>query len=353
MSVSQPDIEIVPVVRSFRGMARLSKLGLRVLRVNTDRLEELVEVFRGTMAVINVTTGDWMSAAPDAERFHRACRQAGVRRFIHMSTAAVFGAVEQPETDDDSEPGGAEWFLYAAEKVRAESYLRSAMNDTNGPQIIVLRPGLIWGPRSGWVIQAVRQLRAGNAYLAGKGEGICNLCHVDNVARYIFQAVQAGGTTVEGFYNIGDNETITWNLYYQSLAEGIGLNAERVVPLAPRSCGLSAALVVEWVKSQRVGYRFVQWLINSLSPKSKSLIKWYLLALRGDGAVAPPLAPDCVIPTAIKVAFTREIWTLHHTKRKLSCAKFDRNFGKPVLLPWETGMAGTIAWLKQVGFGDM
>ena len=49
--------------------------------------------------------------------------------------------------------------------------------------IVVLRPGLIWGPRSPWVLGPASELVNGTAYLVGDGGGICNLIYVDNLVR--------------------------------------------------------------------------------------------------------------------------------------------------------------------------
>ena len=90
-----------------------------------------------------------------------------------------------------------------------------------------LRPGLIWGPRSPWVVGPASELLAETAYLFAGGNGICNLVHVDHLAQIILK-VARHPDPVPGFYNVGDPETVTWREYYQALAAQMGLLEPRI-----------------------------------------------------------------------------------------------------------------------------
>ena len=349
MAQAREDVKTIPVLRSFRSLARISKLNVPVRRANTQDIASLTEAFTGCDAVLNATTGDWLGAQPDAERFLTAARQAGVKLFLHMSSAAVFGSVENPAVNDDSKPEGADWFLYAAEKGRAEDYLRAQMGKC-GTRIIVLRPCLIWGPRSGWVTRPANELLTDKAWLANNGEGICNLCHTDNLARYVFQVVMSANE-YSGFYNVADSETTTWRQYYVALAAGLGLPLNRVRLAPSQPVRLSPAVAVEWFKSQRPGYHFARWLVNNWSAESKSLLKWHLPALAGGGAT-PPLDSRDALAGQLPRKFTRETWSAHHTHRKLPSDKFWRDFGQPPLISFDDAMRGTIAWLQFAGYAD-
>jgi len=349
MAQAREDVETIPVLRSFRSLARISKLNVPVRRANTQDIASLTEAFAGCDAVLNTTTGDWLGAQPDVERFLPAARQAGVRLFIHMSSAAVFGSVENSAINDDSKPDGANWFLYAAEKGRADEFLRAQMGK-DSLRIVVLRPCLIWGPRSSWVTRPANELLMDRAWLTNNGEGICNLCHIDNLARYVFQVVKSTSQQ-SGFYNVADTETITWLQYYESLAAGLGLPLDRVHLSPSQPVRLSPAVAAEWFKSQRLGYYFARWLINRWSAENKSLLKWHLPALAG-GDAAPPLNPSDSLAGQLPRKFTRETWSAHHTHRKLSSDNFWRDFGRPQLTPFEESMRGTIAWLRFAGYAD-
>jgi nucleoside-diphosphate-sugar epimerase len=349
MAQARADVEIIPVLRSYRSLARISKLNVRARRANTEDPSSLAEAFAGCDTVLNTTTGDWLGAQPDAERFLTAARQAGVRLFVHMSSAAIFGSVENSAINDDSKPEGAEWFLYATEKGRADEFLRAQMGK-DSPRIVVLRPCLIWGPRSSWVTRPAKELLMDKAWLTNNGEGICNLCHTDNLARYVFQVVMSTSEQ-SGFYNVADTETITWRQYYEALAAGLGLPSDRVHLCTSQPLRLSSAVAVEWIKSQRLGYRFARWLTNHWSAENKSLLKWHLPALAG-GGVAPPLNPNDSLPRHLPPRFTRETWSAHHTRQKLPSDKFWRDFGQPQLISFDDAMRGTIGWLRFAGYAD-
>src|SRR5206468_10798087 len=66
----------------------------------------------------------------------------------------------------------------------SENFLRERMAERR-LAIVVLRPGLVWGPGSPWVLGPATDLLRGAAFLAGSGGGICNLMYVDDLLRGI------------------------------------------------------------------------------------------------------------------------------------------------------------------------
>jgi len=350
MCLASPNLSPVPVLRSFRSLARLSKFNLPVRRADTGDPADLARALEGCEAVLNLTIGDWLRIVPDTQVIYEAARQAGVKLFIHLSSAVVFGAVTNPAIDDDSSAQGAEWMLYAQEKARAEEYLRQAISREGGPRIVVLRPCLIWGPRSSWSTRPAKQLALGQGWLTNNGAGICNLCYVDNLVRYLLQVI-ASPAMQSGFYNVADPETVTWRGYYSALAEGLGLPADRVRLTSSSPVKPSAGVLVEWFKSRRSGYKAAKWLVNNLSAEGRSLLKWHLPALAG-GGIQPPLAASDPLPPSSPPKFTRETWSAHHTVRKLPSDKFCRDFGQPELTSFDDAMKATAAWLRLAGYAD-
>ncbi len=136
--------------------------------------------------VVNLTMGDDKRIVGDVQSIHAACQKAEVPLFVHISSAEVFGRAEAQHLSDDSAPDGQHWMAYALAKTAAETWLRS---QSDGPvQIVILRPGLIWGPGSGWLVEPAKALIDGTAYLFNGGRGICNLIHVDNLIEHLRSA---------------------------------------------------------------------------------------------------------------------------------------------------------------------
>lgn len=342
-----PEWQFVPVLRSPKNLARLSKLGVTARFADTGRLEPLAEALEGFEAVVNLAAGDWTSIRADAELAHAACARAGTKLLIHLSSAVVFGRVESPTLDDDSAPDLGSWMLYAREKGLAENFLRERMGAA-APRVVVLRPGLIWGPRSPWSALPARQLAGGVAWLGGGGRGICNLVHVDNLARYVHQVLRSPAT-VSGCYNVADPGTVTWQEFYAAVATGLGYPGSRIRLTEAGPHRTSPGAVLDWLKQQPPFYRLMKKLLKSLSSESKSQLKHYLPGLAG-GRYQPPWPADAPVPESAP-RLTREHWALQNTVHRLPTQKFVRDFGDPGLMGFEAGLASTLAWLRFAGYG--
>lgn len=77
-------------------------------------------------------------------------RAAGVRHFIHLSSAAVYGAwPDNPERLDEGRPRRANpGFAYAEDKRAVEDWLDDYEQTATAPRLVRLRPHVILGPRA-------------------------------------------------------------------------------------------------------------------------------------------------------------------------------------------------------------
>lgn len=342
-----PAWEFVPVLRSPKNLARLSKLGLAAILADTSGVNSLTAALQGSEVVINLAAGDWTEIRADAVLAYEASARAGARLLIHLSSAVVFGRVLSPEIHDDSPPEIDSWMLYAREKGQAENFLRTKLS-TRSPRVVVLRPGLIWGPRSPWSTLPARQLAGGTAWLGGSGNGVCNLIHLDNLLRYVRQVLHSPAA-VSGFYNVADPETVTWRTFYEAVATGLGYPPARVqtTEAGPRLASLGALL--DWLRQRPPFYRFMKGLLKGLSSEAKSQLKYHLPSLAG-GGFQPPYPVDAPVPES-KPRLTREQWALHNTRHRLPTAKFVRDFGDPGLMHFDEALVATLLWLRFAGFG--
>ena len=337
MAVLGGRTDIVPVVRAYRSVARVANLGMSYRLADASRPESLEQALSGCETVVNLTTGHPADILRTTQSIYTAAVAAGARLLIHLSSATVYGQVERPDLDDDAPPQLDHWMPYAREKGLAENFLRERMAERR-LAIVVLRPGLIWGPRSPWVIRPASELASGSAYLVGDGGGHCNLMYVDNLVRSI-DAVVAHPTSASGFYNVADDEMTTWRKYYAALATGLGVDLASVhmVPADRYRAGLGG-LIEELKKLPPY-----QWLKHRLSAEAKDAIKLRLkLTFVSDQLVQPGATSSPVV--------TRDMWHLQTTRYPLPTAKFQITFGHCNSGPFAAGMAASLAWLRFIGF---
>jgi len=331
--------EVIPILRSYRGLARLGRALAKARVVETTKIEVLNKALTGCQTVVNMTMGDELRARADIELLHAACVQAVVRQLIHISSAVVFGRVTDPTVHDDSPPDTGSWMLYARGKAQAEVWLRSQIGKSPF-QIIILRPGLIWGPGSNWSDMVGDQLQHGSAVLSNQGAGIANLIFVDNLAK-IIMAVASRIESPSGFYNVADLETVTWRQYYTELSQRLGYPEESVTLWPDNRLRLRAKHVIEWAVQQPLIYANSKAILKRLGPDIKEALKAKL-----KGTPQPPGPKRASGPPIL----SRASWALQNTLNRLSTKKIHQDFGPLDLVPFPQALDMTAASLKFGGF---
>ena len=148
-----------------------------------------------------------------------ASQAAGVERFVHISTAAVYGLTPKPgsETEDAPLPHTGE--PYCDNKGRAE---RVVLNfGRRGLPVVILRPSIVYGPYSAWSTRLIPDLKEGRVSLIDGGKGSCNITYVDNLIDAVFLSIENQQALGQAFF-ITDGETITWGDFIQAHANMLG-----------------------------------------------------------------------------------------------------------------------------------
>jgi nucleoside-diphosphate-sugar epimerase len=336
MAVLGGRTDIVPVVRSFRSVARSAHLGVPHRLGDASRPDSLRRALDGCDAVVNLTAGDSADILRTTESIYAAALAARARVLVHLSSAVVYGRVDRADLPDDAPPRLDHWMLYARQKGLAENFLRERMAD--GPlAIVVLRPSLIWGPGSHWVLRSATALVGGTAYLVGGGDGICNLVYVDDLVRSI-DAVVAHPAPPSGFYNVGSDGRTTWREFYGALAAGLGVDM-RTVHSASDTYRVGVRDRVEAMK-ELAAYG---WLKDRFSLETRTNIKLRLARARARDRRAAPVSNGGPV-------VTREMWDLQTTRYELPTAKFRAAYGHQNRSSFASGIAASLAWLRFIGF---
>lgn len=337
---NEGDFNILPVVRSYRSLARLGE-AYKDARI-VESAADLSKAFAGAETVVNLTSGDLLEIGRDTKAVLGACQTAQVPNLIHLSSAVVFGRVLDVTTTDDSMPDKHSWMLYAREKAKAEVWLRQEMPRST-TRIAVLRPGLVWGPGSTWALRAGQDLLHATAVLSRKGNGIANLIYNDNLIRMIMVVVRRGIASSD-FYNVGDVEQVTWREFYQGLARRLNYPSSRVVcwPDADRRQGW-VAWMLEWALNQSPAYWLSKRVLDRLGGVTR---QWLKESLR------PGLPPPAALNTPPEgpPRLSRELWCLQNTVNSLVATKFHERYGPVSLISFEDALDRTAEWMRFAGF---
>jgi nucleoside-diphosphate-sugar epimerase len=327
--------QVTAVVRNYQHMAKLgrfgTKIGLRIADAQNER--QLAAALRECSMVVNLVTSRPKAIVRSTMAIYRACIQAKVKRFIHMSSAVVFGQVVSADIDDDAPIISKHWMPYARAKAKSEHFLRKVA-PTGSVEVVVLRPGIVWGPRSFWSLNAAITIGNQTAFLVDKGKGICNSIYIDNLVACVVACCDYSDRAV-GFYNVSDNDRVTWADFYRPIAEHLGYDICQISKISGRKFKHSLRSVVQDIKY----WPLYDSLKEKVSADTRISIKMTLGRLLAplrlkNGTLAPP-KPD----------ITREMWHLQKVQNKLPSVKFKNKFDFIPPVSFEEGARMTQHWL--------
>ncbi|HEY2600593.1 MAG TPA: NAD-dependent epimerase/dehydratase family protein [Thermoleophilaceae bacterium] len=165
-----------------------------------------------------------------------ACREAGVRRLVHVSTEAVLLAGEPLVNVDETAPLRPDSKApYCSTKAKAEQLVRDANRD--GLETVCVRPRLVWGAGDTTVLPGlVDTIEAGKFAWIGGGEHLTDTTHVDNVVEGLLLAARRG--TPGSVYFVTDGEPMVFRDFVTRLVGTQGvMPPDRSVPVAPAMRG--------------------------------------------------------------------------------------------------------------------
>jgi predicted dehydrogenase/nucleoside-diphosphate-sugar epimerase len=343
--------------------ARLARLPVEMVVGDLQQPEELARAVRDCEAVVHCAVGpSWKSRrevfavnAGGTRNLAEAALQAGVRRFVHLSTIAVYGD-NVPSAVDEATPTNPErGGKYGESKLAAEQAILAAA--ARGLPAVILRPAHVYGPfGKTFVVNPLRRLARGQLVLVDPETTPSNTIHVDNVAEAIVRALEASESDVKGeIFLLGSEDDMTWAEFYSYFADALGK------PLRTISAAEHARTMVRPSRWNPFGWsgacwrgckeiltapefrsfarrcvqtdpfgRLPRWLIEN-SPRLRRLLKL-------DGpqiyrtAEQPP--DDCDL-------------TMRFLPARISIAKAQRVLGYQPALARERAMQTTMEWLRQ------
>lgn len=125
-------------------------------------------------------------------RMLAAARDAGAKRFIHISTESVLWRGQHLRDVDETYPLAPNSpYPYAATKAQAEVLVRGA--NAESFQTVILRPRFIWGPGDTTLMPTIERMAASGQWMwVGGGRARTSTTHVANLIHAIELALSKG-----------------------------------------------------------------------------------------------------------------------------------------------------------------
>lgn len=324
--------EVRPVVRAAQSLALASRFALDG-RIADGRDQVALEAaFVGCSAVIHAMAGDPQAIVAAIEPVYRAATAAGVKRLIYLSSASVYGQSPVPGTTEQSPLSERQPIEYNNAKVRAERLLTS-LRQQGSVEVTILRPGIVYGPRSYWIGGFADELLAGDAYLVDGGAGICNGIYVDNLIHAMMLALKTPSADGQA-YLLGDEESYSWADLLRPIAGALGLSLDDLPqPQMERQPGLVARLKA----------------IRQLRHAAKALPRPLKAALRAGLREMRP-EPGQSIPRTRRPVASLERSLLHRGTWKLPHDKAACELGYVPIIDFPEAQRRTLGWLEFAGY---
>lgn len=182
-------------------------------------LSSYAPLLEGASAVVHAALTDNLGDEPKiTTTLLETSARAGVRKFVHLSSIAVYGAPASGTITEETQPlPSAD--TYSRTKLEIEKALQRT---TASIDIAVLRLGCVYGPGNGWWTGGLlNQMQHGKLILVNNGSGTANLVHASDVAAAVVLAIDHAGTRFDVF-NITDGRPVAWSRYYAELEKIAG-----------------------------------------------------------------------------------------------------------------------------------
>lgn len=338
--------ELRCMVRSYRTAARIMRYP-QLEVVEADLLDEasVRRAAEGCDAIVHLGKGE--RAGDETAPLLAAARALGIRRFVHLSTAVVYGRAlpARVEALQESAPIVKTGEPYADEKAKAErAVLRECERGLEG---VILRPHIVYGAYQRWSAELVEFLERGRVCVVEDG-GWCNLIHVDDLVEAIGCALE----TERGFGQplfVTDGEPLKWSEY-------IDAHADLIDASAPRK---SRAEVVpgelDWRGWMRASVRPLGAVAKSAefrsfmfeSPAAQATLFRVYLAMREKKSMRPLLAKlrAGAGASAAEKSFDENWSLLQLSESRLSPARAAAEIGFRPQINFRDGLERTAEWL--------
>jgi nucleoside-diphosphate-sugar epimerase len=248
--------QVRALVRQRSDTRYLESLGADLVVGDLADPESLAKAVAGTEVVYHAAAkvgdwGDWhefqVGCLEATANLGRAAAQAGVKRFLHISSTSAYG--HPPEGGppiNESCPLGQNlwkpWDYYTRSKVECERLLWDLAERARLP-LTVIRPSWLYGERDRTTTaRLIDRLRRGQVRLVGPGQNPLSAVYAGTVAEAAILAASDPASEGEA-YNITNQGPISQQEFVNLFADACG--APRVTRRIPYRVVFSAAFLLE------------------------------------------------------------------------------------------------------------
>lgn len=327
-------VHVRPVVQRPSRAALPRRFDLPVRVADALDTESLTSAFEGCDSVIMAIAGPPETIVRSVEPVYRAAMKSNVRRLIYLSSASVHGQAPASDVNETTPLSRRQPLAYNKAKVVAEQKLEQ-LRKVGLVEVVILRPGIVFGPRSQWTGGVADEILNGTAYLTEGGWGVCNSIYVDNLVHAIKLALVAPNADGKAFL-LGDAETVTWRDLYLPICEALGYDLGDLPTPKMADVMDERPSIAQRLRATNL-FRSLRWLVPR---PARAAVKAALREMR------QPLRTES--QTSYPVTLERAL--LHTSSCRPPYARAQRELDYCPPITFEEGCRRSVEWLGFAGY---
>lgn len=176
---------------------------------------------------------DWIAFTPEDIERDLAVFRGRTRQFVFISSASAYQKPSLNYLITESTPLYNPFWDYSRNKIACEDRLMKAYREEHFP-ITIVRPSLTYDPNfpiaiGGWgcYTLADRLLKGKPIIVHGDGTSLWVVTHAEDFAKG-FLGLLGNNKAIGHAFHITTDEVLTWDRIYETIAEGLGVEANIV-----------------------------------------------------------------------------------------------------------------------------
>ncbi len=263
----QGDWQVRALIRNPSRAVRLARMPIEFAVGDLSSPADLARALEGCDAVVHAGIGtSWRESERVAVNVEgtrnlvNAALEAGVTRFVHVSTIALYGDKPTGTITEDTPIQPKKGWDYAESKNAAEQIVLDAVS--RGLPALSLRVSVVYGPHNLTIVTRPLQHLAENRLVLVECRDVpSNTIYVDNLCQGIERALAAGADVNGQIFLLSDDDGFTWGDYFGYFADRMGAQVQHVSKQPPQ------------VDTAASSSRLRQWSRNTLDLATSSEVK--------------------------------------------------------------------------------
>jgi predicted dehydrogenase/nucleoside-diphosphate-sugar epimerase len=251
------DWRVKAMIRTPGRAVRLARMPIDFAIGDLTSPADLDKALEGCEAVVHAGIGtSWRrservtTTVQGTRNLVDAAVRAGVKRFVHISTIALYGDQVTGTITEETPARPKKGWDYAESKYEAEQIVLEAA--ARGLQVVVLRVAVVYGPHNMTITaRPLQHLVKDRLFLADCRDVPSNTIYIDNLCAGIQRALDGGPELNGQTFLLSDDDGCTWGEYFGYFADQIGASVHHIAKTNSAAAAPPPSLPRRWLRSTR------------------------------------------------------------------------------------------------------